>query len=303
MKRRRRALPLAPVLRFAGAFALAGCHDRSFGQREGPFLSIERQDSLEPQAGRPVARSAVLPGAIALAFGGLPPEELTRLGDGLEESADIALRRAAPELFDVTGLAEDASAPPSNAVREMLPDLPALTAAANVLGAPWTSPDLSVTLGPTCAARALRCLPLFRAPADPEDALVRRGRALAWSISNAALLRVPATSRAALLRSLRAAQSQPSRTIALVFDAAGGTLDEGRVERLREQARAALVRLPAGAPARSWLDALATAPSRWALPIALGADEVLVVPRLSALARMQEFRAELDLACGGRSNP
>jgi hypothetical protein len=293
MKRRSRALPLARVLAFAGA--LAGCHDHAFAEREGPFLSIERQESVGPQGGPPVARSAELPGAIALAFGGLPPEELTRLGEGLEESADIALRRAAPELFDVTGLAEDASAPPSSALREVLPDLPALTAAANLLGAPWTASGLSVTLGPTCAAHAQRCLPLFRAPADPEDALVRRGRALAWSFSNAAILRVPASSRAALLRSLRAAQLQPARTIALVFDAAGGTLDEGRVGRLREQARAALVRVPADAPVRSWLDALAAAPSRWALPIALGADEVLVVPRLSALARMQDFRAELDL--------
>jgi len=32
------------------------------------------------------------------------------------------------------------------------------------------------------------------------------------------------------------------------------------------------------------------------LPIALDADEVLVIPRLSALARLQDFRSEVERA-------
>ena len=41
---------------------------------------------------------------------------------------------------------------------------------------------------------------------------------------------------------------------------------------------------------------LGAAPARWELPVALDADEVLVTPRLSALARLQDFRAEVGLA-------
>jgi hypothetical protein len=38
------------------------------------------------------------------------------------------------------------------------------------------------------------------------------------------------------------------------------------------------------------------APARWQLPITLGTDEVLVVPRLGAMARLHDFHAEVELA-------
>jgi hypothetical protein len=52
---------------------------------------------------------------------------------------------------------------------------------------------------------------------------------------------------------------------------------------------------------RPWLDVLGTTPAGWELPIAFDADEVLVIPRLSALARLQEFHAEIARA-GGSSD-
>jgi hypothetical protein len=139
-------------------------------------------------------------------------------------------------------------------------------------------------------------VPLFAAVADRDDALVRRGRALAWSLGNAALLRVPAASRATLVRSLRGAQTRPSSTIALVFDAPRGTLKEADLDRLRNQARLTLADLASDAPLRPWLDALGAARPAWELPVAFDADQVLVVPRLSALARLQQFHSELALA-------
>jgi hypothetical protein len=288
MNRRSGVSALTRALALVGLLGLAGCSVRSKAERKGPFLSI----MLEERATQ--TRPAVPLGSIALALGGVPPEELTRLRERLAESTDIALRKAAPMLFDVTGLAEDDAA--SEPLRQALPDLPALTAAANVLGAPWNGPGLTVMLGSACEAAASRCVPLFAAAADHADALARRGRALAWSLGNAALLRVPSGSRAALLRSLRGAQTRPSSTIALVFGAARGALDEEELERLRQYARRALVHLAPDAPPRPWLEALGAAQAGWELPIALDADEVLVIPRLSTLARLQDFHAEVELA-------
>src|ERR1019366_4447794 len=312
MKRRSRGSVLSRALAlvgFVGLVGLAGWLARPNAERTGPFLSISRQDRGT------VSRSAVPPGSIALARGGLPPEELTRLRERLEESTDAAVRRTAAMLLDGVGLAPDSASPAPAPLRQALPDVPALTAAANVLGAPpprpaapalsaaanvlgapWNAPGLSVKLGPACDAAAARCVPLFAPAIDGEDALVRRGRALAWTLGNTALLRVPAGSRAAMLRSLRGAQARPSGTIALVFDAPPGALDEVELELLREQARRALAHLGPGAPQRPWLEALGAVRANWELPIALDPNDVLVIPRLSALARLQDFHSEVGLA-------
>jgi hypothetical protein len=281
---------LARALGLVGLLALAGCLSRPKAEHRGPFLSISRQE------GGTVPRSAVPPGSIALALGGLPPGELTRLRELIEESTDAAVRRAAATLFDRVGLAEEAAAPEPDLLRQALPDLPALTAAANVLGTPWNAPGLSVRLGATCDAAADGCVPLFAPAVDGEDVLVRRGRALAWTLGNAVRLRVPAGSREALLRSMREAEIRPSGTIALVFGAPRGELDEAELALLREQARRALAHLAADAPQRPWLEALGAARAVWELQIALDADEVLVIPRLGALARLQDFHSEVEHA-------
>jgi hypothetical protein len=306
MNRRADAPAWTRVPALVGLIGLAAC-SRPKVESRGPFLSILQRE------GATAARGAVAlphtPRSVALALGGLPPGELPRLRQCLAESTDAAVRRAAPELFDLAGLADDA-APEPDPLRRALPDLPALTAAANVLGASWDAPGISVELGPICEAAASRCVPLFApavdhdggfAPkpplrADRGDALVRRGRALAWSLGNAALLRVPASSRTALLRSLQEAQTRPSGTIALVFGASRGTLDAAELELLRRQASRALAHLAPDAPQRPWLDALGAARAEWELPIALDAGEVLVIPRLSALARLPVFASEVELA-------
>jgi len=287
MTRRPGASAVARAPGLVGLLALAAC---SKAERTGPFLSISQEERA------PVPRGAVPPGSIALALGGLPPEEVTRLRERLEEATDASVRRAAAVLLEGVALVPDAAAPAPSPWLQALPDLPALTAAANVLGAPWSAPGLSVKLGPACDAAASRCVPLFAPAAETADALVRHGRALAWALGNAARLRVPGAARAALLRSLRGAQTRPSGTIALVFGAPGGALDEAELDLLREQARRAQAHLAPDAPQRPWLDALGAVRSVWALPVALDADEVLVVPRLSALARLEDFHAEVDLA-------
>jgi hypothetical protein len=228
---------------------------------------------------------------VALALAGLPPGELTRLREGLAASTDEAIRRAAPMLFvDLDDAAASDGAAP---LHPALPDVPALTAAANLLGAPWTTTDLSVDIGPTCLPASTRCISLFAPPTG--DRLEGRARSLAWALADAAILRVTPGARPALVRSLRE-KALASNTIALVFDASEGELDEGKLDPLRDEARRAIKHLDPAAPSRAWLDSLGKATARWSLPVALGKDEILVVPRLSAMARLPAFEADLSAA-------
>lgn len=267
--------------------ALGACSTRPKATGStGPFLSIVERDG-GTAGGAPLA-----PGAVALALGGLPPGELEHLREHLEESTDGALQRAAPELFDLEGPPDAGAA--VDPLRKVLPDLPALTAASNVLGSPWEAPGISVHLGPACEATAARCTPLLaRAPVEG-DPLVRRGRVLAWALGNAALIHVPASAREGTLRALREAQLRPSGTIAMVFGATRGTLDASELALLRREARRALERLRPDAPQRAWLEALDSARPDWELPVALAPDDLLVVPRLSAMARLQDFATEVS---------
>lgn len=254
--------------------------------RRGPFLAIQQRNMG-------VSGSAPNPAAITLALAALPPEALSRLQRYLDERKDQALRQGLPDLF----LEEDDTPPDS--LNDVLAQLPALTAAANLLGSPWSAPEIAVELVSECEPNEARCLPLFAAGgALPEqgERLARRARALAWSWGNAALLRAPDNTRAALLEELRKAQLRRGGTVAAVFAGDHGKLNSVELDQLRTDARRALARLSPDAKERSWLAALAVAPAEWKLPVTLPADELLVVPRLSALARLQDFDAELKRA-------
>jgi hypothetical protein len=290
MSRRTGGAVLVRPLGLIGLLGLAACSTRATPtERRGPFLSIvQREAAVQPDS--TLRRGALAPETLALALGGLPSEALPRLREYLAESADGALRLAAPELVDL----DDVASP--DPLRRALPNLPALTAAANVLGSPWDGPRISVHLGPICESAAARCVPLFASTSEAGDVVTRRGRALAWSLGNAALLRVPASSRAVLLHSLREAQRRPSGTFALVFDAMRGKLDEAELDLLRREARRALADIAADSPRRPWLAAIEATQVGWQLPIALAADELLVIPRLSVLARLQDFASEVQRA-------
>jgi hypothetical protein len=270
-------------------FATIACSSRSTAPRDrGPFLSIMERD------GPAVTRPPIVAASMALALGSLPPEELPRLREHLRDAADAILRRSAPDLFDLEG--DGAAAKGTDPPPPALPGLPALTAATNILGSPWDAPGISVRLGPKCEVGAARCVPLFAASTSPDEALVRRGRALAWALANAALIRAPANARPALLGALHAARRRPDGTIAMVFGMTEGTLEQAELAPLRDQARQSLEQTAAGAPLRAWLEVLAAAPASWKLPVDLQGDEVLVVPRLGALARLKDFASEVQRA-------
>jgi hypothetical protein len=281
-----RLLGLAGLL--ASLASVTGCSKRpEIVASRGPLLSIWEHEG-------PAARPPPAPASVSLALGSLPPDELPRIREDLRDSADFALRHAAPDLLDLGENAPEGAT--SGSARAALRDLPALTAAANVLGSPWGAQGISARLGASCDPTAVVCVPIFAREAGPEVALIRRGRALAWALGHAAILRVAAASRQAFEHALQEGRSNPRGTVAMVFHASRGTLDEAELEALRRQARGSLEQLPASSLQRPWLQALAAAPSTWELPFALEPDQVLVVPRLSVLARLGDFEAEVERA-------
>jgi hypothetical protein len=228
---------------------------------------------------------------VTLALAGLPPGELIRLRERMAASTDEAIRRAAPTLF--VDLEDDAASNGAEPLHPALPDVPALTAAANLSGAPWAASGISVDLGPTCLPASTLCVPLFAPPTS--DRLEARGRSLAWALTDAAILRVSPSKRAAFSTSLRE-KALASTTIALVFDTSEGDLDEQQLSSLRDEARRALKHLDSAAPSRASVDSMGKAEAHWKLPVTLGRDEILVVPRLSALARLPAFEADVSAA-------
>jgi|SRR5580658_383162 hypothetical protein len=146
------------------------------------------------------------------------------------------------------------------------------------LGACSIRPKASESRGPRAASR---CVPLFVPVAAPHlsraesgDARVRWGRALAWALGNAAGLACP---HARARRSFASASAAPT------------------VDSLHRQARRMLADIAPDSPRRSWLDALEAAQADWQRPITLEADG-FVIPRLGAIARLEDFVSEAECA-------
>ncbi len=235
------------------------------------------------------ASAPIEPAALSLALASLSPPARAELLAALTQATDAEVKRANPLIVDL----DKAGTPERERLRELLrADLPAATAAANLLGSPWQSAGLRVQLGPSCLPGAARCFPAPGQHAD--EPLARRGASLAWAVAHAAVLRT--SSPATLAQALRVRQQRPDSTIALVLVQKSGTLDAAQLSALQEQARRGARLLDEATAQRRWLEALAAAPSGWALPLPLGPYEVLVVPRLSALARLSDFHAELQSA-------
>jgi hypothetical protein len=228
--------------------------------------------------------SALPRGAVALALGGLPADTERHLGDEIAAATRAAIQRANPLYVDLSG--EPAAGP-------LAAHLPALTAAANLLGSPWQGPGLRVELGADCRPEARLCIPLFRERQD--DGLERRARGMVWTLSNAALLRAPGRVEA-VREALQQRAIQTDSTIALVFTKSSGSFDATGLSAIQREASRALRYVPAEANGHSWLEALAQPAPQWALPIQLEPDELLVIPRLGALARVNEFVLEVRQA-------
>jgi hypothetical protein len=264
-----------------GTTLALGC---SAAKREPLVLSIfDAPESSSVQGTR-------APAAVATALGGLNAEVLQQLGDQLKAANDAAITRANPLTFQ---LDDDATGKEGQAAA-LQREMPAVTAAANLASSQWSAPGIRVELGRRCQPSAATCLPLLTDATFAEDTHTRRARGLAWALSHAAIVRAHG-SALELGRVLRE-RLKASGTMALVFTATAGTLEAVPLGVLRAQAARAVSHLPQKAAGRGWLEAMAHAEPGWTLPVALEPDEIMVVPRLSALARMKDFEAELAKA-------
>jgi hypothetical protein len=276
----RRAAEHAGAALVCAAVLSVGCTD---ARPEGPVLSIFETAGTPGPGAQPLD-----PAAVSLALAGLEPGALERVRAALAMATDVAVKRANPLLVD---LVPPASPPTRAALSEVLrAELPAATAASNLMAAPWRAEGLRVELGPACQPGATRCVSAFGAASG--DAIERRARGVAWAWSHAAVLR-PKEGAPALVQALRARRTQAASTLALVLTAETGELDGAAMEGLRHQASRALAHAAPGSPEHFWLDAISKAPGHWTSPVALQRGEVLVVPRLGVLARLHDFEAEL----------
>jgi len=244
------------------------------------LVSTERPGAKVPYAADP-PRDDSAARATACALASLTPLERAALASALDELAKRLEARANPLDMDLDDAPPEAEI--ESAARYLLP---AFTAARSLTSGVWLSED-------GFAARAVRrcpdgasCVRLYGDDATtPEQ---RRARFLAWPLASAAILR--ARDGASAERAANGARASLVRTdtrIALIVS--GRDLRAGSVDwaELRESAQRVLrsSRESAGPGTRA-LAMLAEPPAHGDLApfLALADDEVLVVPRMGAIA-------------------
>lgn len=177
--------------------------------------------------------------------------------------------------------------------------LPVYNAALALTAGCWTPQSRGMTVR---AVAASDCLPAGRCVAawqsEPGDAQARQARFLAWPLTHALLLRLESAADAAkAVESLRE-RSGRSSTIALVIDAASqrrrGPADLPRLQALSRQ----VVHLQSKARQKPdpLLEGLASEDATPLLAwLSLEPQDIMVVPRLGALATRARFLAEAEV--------
>lgn len=241
--------------------------------------------------------------AMALAIASIPPAERRRILDLMA----YATARLEARLLPLAADLDDDDVDPVEQLHDaMRPYLPALTAA-RAFDEPASGGGLAVRVAASCEAAAVAvdetCVPLWDASDGPTE-LAGRARFLAWAAAHAAV--VETESRAAALElasGLRARAMRDESPIALVFlddDLALRPVAER--DELKEAARRLGTAMAANEihDAEKQLDALARPPpsgrvAPWLQP---SPTTVVVVPRLSALARTSALVAEIETLAG-----
>lgn len=263
-----------------------------------PPVLIFRATGAPPSA-RPTAdpppTSAEEDRALALAIGSISPAERARVLDLVRNTTARLETRLSPLGTD---LGDDGEDPVKQLQKDVARYLPSLTAARELDRGHWRSADLTARAAESCADAAPleSCVPLWRATADSE--LERRARFLAWAATAAAIIELPSEEgRTESMRRLRERTAMPETTIALVLDrSALGFAPVAERDALKEAAHRLGRAMAANKRAdRTDLESLGrTAPVGRSAPwLALGPRSVLLVPRLSASVRAEDFTREI----------
>jgi len=245
-----------------------------------------------------------------LALSSLPPKRRGELAEQLEATAASLEARAHPLLVDVV------EADPEAMLRSLSPWLlPVLNAAQALMAGRWCSTDGSLCVDVIGEAEA-------RARADQERHVpawtsaelapeARQARFLAWPVAYSRQLELQdAARKRRAVTALRARIVAPDSTLALVLDAplqrrlgafeSAARLRQACQRCVRTSQRSATSANPTRRAAESLLHGLAKPPSGRA-PVdwlRLGDAQILVVPRLSVLARRRAFDAEIERCVG-----
>jgi hypothetical protein len=267
----------------------------------GPGPEAGPESEPEPAAGEEDR-------ALALALASASGRQRAHLLELIDYAAARLEAKLAPWGVD---LAEDEGDAVVQLGHELAIYVPSLTAARELDRGAWKGPGLVVRVAADCGRANVgpdeTCAPLWTGASEREvDApLVRRGRLLAWAAAGAGIVDLDrAEAFEAGARALRERTNLSGSTLALVLEAADLGL---RPVPEREALEAAAGRLGRAMAANrvhersSHLDALGRAApaGRAASWLSLGPTSLVVVPRLSAIARRDDFVREIETALGG----
>jgi hypothetical protein len=233
--------------------------------------------------------------AMSLALASAPPAERRRIIELMAYTAARLEARLSPLGSD---LGEEEGDPVERFRTEMTRYAPSFAAARALERGRWESSDLSVHIVASCADTPDQtCVPLWSDSADGE-----RARFLAWVASRAAVIDLGARPGAlACAQALRDKVPSPQSTIALVLTDDDLALKEVPERRELKDAAYRLGRAMAANEIEDTqhLDAFArSSPAgRVANWLEATPTTVLVVPRLSALARVPELATEIERTC------
>jgi hypothetical protein len=267
-------------------------------------------------AGEPEERDADRTAALALSS--LSRRELEGLRRALEELADRLETRSDPMVEDL-----DESDPMAPFARLLRTFLPTLTACSAIGARRQVAPDgtMVAAVAMECDAGAVAseardgaedapatmvaCIPLWQ-PA-PAERYVRRARFLEWPLAAAVVLGFTDARHARDARDqVRESAHDAGSRVAVVLDGEdlGGARNEA-VDAVRVPAERVVALIRRGRPDHRVperahvLELLANAPPSGAAPVPwlrLDPEEVLVVPKLSALADLETFASDVERA-------
>jgi hypothetical protein len=234
-----------------------------------------------------------------LALSSMSAGERARVLDVMSYATARLEARLAPWGED---LADDQGDAVAELKREMAVYMPSLTAARELDRGSWRSPDLEVRVAVSCAEAAPedRCVPAWPLPLDAGmgDG-ASRARFLAWAVTSPALVEFrDASALETSARQLRERTSLRASTLALVLTERDLALQPVAERAALQEAALRLGRAMAanGGRESTHLESLGRAsPSGRVAPwLHLSPTELLVLPRLSAIAQRVAFVHEIE---------
>jgi len=265
--------------------------------------NLQPDDALAPNVRREIEGSAM-----DLVFASLSPSERVRVLDELRDAVDQIEARMFPLALDL------GEGDPAETLRSTMVSLmPAYSAAYSLSRGTWTFTDATVHVVPSCEGESVvdrsSCVPLWGDAVVGSEQVrqdVKRARYAVWSMAHAAVFElVSIGSLEEVAKTLRERALQLESTIALVLTerelSREPVTERGELENVASRLVELLVKAKVDYP-RQLESFRVGVPSTRAVPwLRVSPMSVVVVPRMSVLARLPAFTAEVEEALSGKS--